>query len=1120
MKKFIFLTLAVLITTISMMAQVAINNDGSAPDAAAMLDVKSNNSGMLLPRMTDIQRNAIPNPAIGLLIFNTSSNRFNCYTADGWHELSRSFKSAVSGTTSAGGGVAINLTGAQPNTSAILDVSSDEKGMLIPVTLEASLTPVAGLIYFDNTINSIRYYNGTSWETVCKTFLTTTTGAGSLTANGVSINTDGSAPDPSAMLEVKSTTKGLLLPRMTSAQIEQILPVAGLMVYNTTTNTVDYHNGTNWDKLETDVPAQPSAIAGDTTPCEGTSQTYSVNNVTGLTYTWTVPTGWNITAGQGTNSMTVTVGASDGDITVTPSNACGNGTPSVLAVTSLSAPAQPSAIAGPVAPCEGSSANIYSVTNVAGVTYTWAVPTGFVIQAGQGSNSIAVLVGTGADDGNITVTPSNICGNGTARTLAVTSPAVPATPGTITGDGLYCSGAAETFTIAAVTGATSYTWEYSGTGTPAGTGTSCTLTPTSNGTLSVRANGACGNSAYRTKAIALTAVPATPGTITGDELYCSGAAETFTIAAVTGATSYTWAYSGTGTPAGTGTSCTLTPTTNGTLSVRANGACGNSGYRTKAIALTAVPATPGTITGDNIYCSGSAETFSVAAVTNATSYTWAYSGGGTPAGTTRTCTLTPTSNGTLSVRANGACGNSGYRTKAIALTAVPATPGTITGDGLYCSGGAETFSVAAVANATSYTWAYSGGGTPAGTTRTCTLTPTSNGTLSVRANGACGNSGYRTKAIALTAVPATPGTITGDNIYCSGSAETFSVAAVANATSYTWAYSGGGTPVGTTRTCTLTPTSNGTLSVRANGACGNSGYRTKAITLSSAPAIPGSISGPTLVTGGVSYSYSISSVSGATSYTWVYSGGGTPAGTGTSATLTPTSSGTLSVRANNACGSSSYRTLTLSFPSYPTGTVHCISGGAVIKDVTNPTTGDTWMDRNMGASRVATSSTDASAYGDLYQWGRFSDGHQCRTSSTTTTNSTTNVPGHAKFIVEPDYPGDWRTPQNNNLWQGVSGINNPCPSGYRMPTETELDNERLSWSSNNRDGAIASPLRLPLGGYRFSIDGIIYSVASETSYWSSTVYSTGSYTLWFGGAWAEMWTNTRADGYPIRCIKD
>jgi hypothetical protein len=47
--------------------------------------------------------------------------------------------------------------------------------------------------------------------------------------------------------------------------------------------------------------------------------------------------------------------------------------------------------------------------------------------------------------------------------------------------------------------------------------------------------------------------------------------------------------------------------------------------------------------------------------------------------------------------------------------------------------------------------------------------------------------------------------------------------------------------------------------------------------------------------------------------------------------------------------------------------------------------GQIWMDRNLGASRVATSSTDSEAYGDLYQWGRGTDGHEKRDSGTTLT---------------------------------------------------------------------------------------------------------------------------------------
>ena len=79
-------------------------------------------------------------------------------------------------------------------------------------------------------------------------------------------------------------------------------------------------------------PAQPSVITGSTTPTEGSSQVYSVTNVSGVSYTWTFPSGWVQTAGGTTNSVTVTVGSGSGDIVVTPSTACGDGTTRTLAV--------------------------------------------------------------------------------------------------------------------------------------------------------------------------------------------------------------------------------------------------------------------------------------------------------------------------------------------------------------------------------------------------------------------------------------------------------------------------------------------------------------------------------------------------------------------------------------------------------------------------------------------------------------------------------------------------------------------------------------------------------------------------------------------------------------------
>lgn len=197
-----------------------------------------------------------------------------------------------------------------------------------------------------------------------------------------------------------------------------------------------------------------------------------------------------------------------------------------------------------------------------------------------------------------------------------------------------------------------------------------------------------------------------------------------------------------------------------------------------------------------------------------------------------------------------------------------------------------------------------------------------------------------------------------------------------------------------------------------------------------------------------------------------------------------------------------------------------IFDGSAVVDVTSAT-GRVWMDRNLGASRAATSSTDPQAYGDLYQWGRAADGHQKRNSGTTSTLNRTDTPGHSRFILSNSGANwDWRSPQNDNLWQGVNGINNPCPSGYRLPTEAEWEAERQSWSSYNRNSAFASPLKLPVAGFRFSGNGSLFDVGSNGFYWSSTVSGTNARRLYFLSFDAFMFSGFRAFGGSVRCIKE
>ena len=278
-------------------------------------------------------------------------------------------------------------------------------------------------------------------------------------------------------------------------------------------------------------------------------------------------------------------------------------------------------------------------------------------------------------------------------------------------------------------------------------------------------------------------------------------------------------------------------------------------------------------------------------------------------------------------------------------------------------------------------------------------------------------------------------------------------------------------------------------------------------------------------TGGNAMSYSSQSVSstGVSGLTASLAAGSLANGAGSinyTITGTPTTSGTASFAITVGGQSCSFTiSVGLAAGEYPAGTVHCAGATAVV-DVTNSITGKVWMDRNLGATQVSTSSTDTNSYGDLYQWGRRADGHQCRTSATTATLSSIDQPTHGNFIKAPNVPYDWRSAQNTNLWQGVNGVNNPCPGGYRIPTETELEAERLSWGSNNSAGAFASALKLPVAGYRFNSGGSLYGLGTEGYYWSSKVSGTNSRGLHFISSTAYVSTDYRAYGLAVRCLKD
>jgi len=196
------------------------------------------------------------------------------------------------------------------------------------------------------------------------------------------------------------------------------------------------------------------------------------------------------------------------------------------------------------------------------------------------------------------------------------------------------------------------------------------------------------------------------------------------------------------------------------------------------------------------------------------------------------------------------------------------------------------------------------------------------------------------------------------------------------------------------------------------------------------------------------------------------------------------------------------------------------SGSSVSYGTVSGANGTCWLDRNLGASQVAVAANDNLSYGDLFQWGRADDGHQKRNSTTTTTLSSNDIPGHSNFIRNSSSsPYDWRNPQNNTLWQGVNGTNNPCPAGWRLPTESELADELSTFATLNSAGAFATPLKWSNGGYR-SYDASLNAVNTDGGYWASSITGTMVRSLNYGVNYAHMHQHPRAYGWSVRCVLD
>lgn len=191
-------------------------------------------------------------------------------------------------------------------------------------------------------------------------------------------------------------------------------------------------------------PQKPGNFtAAPTTVCQNsTGNVYTVPSVPATTYTWTYSGSGATINGTG-NSVSVDFNSSatSGTISVTATNSCGTSTARTASVTVLPLPDAAGSITGSASVCQGASTVSYSVGTIANASgYSWTLPSGATIVAGDNTNSITVDYSSSAVSGNITVMGTNSCGNGPA------SPIYPVTvnqPPTITLDPspVVCSGA-------------------------------------------------------------------------------------------------------------------------------------------------------------------------------------------------------------------------------------------------------------------------------------------------------------------------------------------------------------------------------------------------------------------------------------------------------------------------------------------------------------------------------------------------------------------------------------------------------------------------------------------------------------------------------------------------------
>jgi hypothetical protein len=583
-------------------------------------------------------------------------------------------------------------------------------------------------------------------------------------------------------------------------------------------------------------PAPSSAIAGSAAACNGLSSTYSVTAVSGVNYTWTLPSGWSGTSTG--NTISVTPEAAGGTLSVNASNSCGTSAAQSLTVTITPVVASPDSVVGASLACSG-LATTYSVAAVSGATgYVWTLPSGW--SGTSATNTISVVPASAG--GTITAAAANMCGASTAVQKTVSLNSVPSVLG-IFGAPRMCAASTYTYNTTLQSGSNvTFNWVLPSGWASAVSSNSVTVTPGSTGSISVSASNACGSSSTLTSsAITVDAgIPADPDTLFGATTVCYGTAHSYSITAM----SNVW-YNSWGVPAGWSSNGAVNPrifTANGpsgTITVSRVNACGTSATFSLPVTVVTIPQVP-VISGSQSVCAGSSQVYTITADTNATSYTWNVPSGWGGISATDSISLTAGSaGGMITATASNSCGTSATGSVSVTVrNAAPAAPALIDGPTTVCSGTSVSYSVAPVTEADTYTWSLPSAWAGNSSTNTLTAISNGNGTISMYAANSCGSSDTIVLSVAADSIPLAPATILGNASVCEGSTNAYTITPISNADSYDWIVPAGWTGTSTDDLLLVSMNAaSGSLQVSAVNACGASDTILLNITVNTFPLV-------------------------------------------------------------------------------------------------------------------------------------------------------------------------------------------------------------------------------------------------------------------------------------------